>query len=41
MPESIEGDSIFYAQVTPLKESVRLLGDVDGVIESAGGWAVR
>ncbi len=27
--------------VTVLRETIRLMAEVDGVIESAGGWAVK
>jgi hypothetical protein len=35
-------DSVCYGKVVvSLRETIRLMGEVDGVIESAGGWAVK
>ena len=36
-------DDIFhYGKVfVSLRETIRLMGEVDGVIQSAGGWAVK
>jgi len=36
-----EKNSVFYLQVTVLGETIRLMGEVDGVIESAGGWPIK
>ena len=35
-------DIVHYGKVVvSLKETIRLMGEVDGVIESAGGWPVK
>jgi hypothetical protein len=35
-------DIVYYGKVvSALGETIRLMAEVDGVIESAGGWAVR
>lgn len=36
------GDIVHYRKVvTALGETIRLMAEVDGVIESAGGWPVK
>jgi len=35
-------NNVHYGQVvTALGETIRLMAEVDGVIESAGGWAMK
>jgi hypothetical protein len=35
-------DIVHYGKVVvSLRETIRLMGEVDGVIESAGGWPVK
>jgi hypothetical protein len=35
-------DIVHYGKVvTTLRETIRLMGEVDGVIESAGGWPMK
>jgi hypothetical protein len=41
MTEMMERNSRFYLHITALGEIIHLMAEVDGVIESAGGWAVR
>ena len=36
-----ERDSVFCVQVLALGEIIRLMAEVDAVIESAGGWPVK
>ena len=35
-------DIVHYGKVVvSLRETIRLMGEVDGVIESAGGWPIK
>jgi len=36
-----EKNSVFYLQVTVLGETIRLMGEVDGVIDVHGGWPMK
>jgi hypothetical protein len=38
---SVEDIAHFGKVVTSLRETIRLMGEVDGVIESAGGWPIK
>jgi hypothetical protein len=41
-PKLSAKDIVHYGKVvSALGETIRLMREVDGVIESAGGWAVR
>jgi hypothetical protein len=38
LPEDI---ARYQKMVVSLRETIRLMGEVDGVIESAGGWPMK
>ncbi len=41
MAEMIEPNDKFYLHVTALRETIRLMVEVDGVVDVNGGWAVK